>query len=445
MKKAFLLSFLIFSFTLIYGQGHDIVWENSFGGTEVDFPVSGYLATDGSYVFAGSAFSNNGDVSGNHGNRDFWFINVDNTGNLLWQKCIGGNHNDRIFSLSNTSDGGYIAAGHSPLLSGSWEPDMWLVKLDFNGNIEWQKSLGGSEFDGGTCVIQTSDGGYISVGSSRSSDGDVSINYGNNDCWIVKLNDQGNIEWQKTFGGSKLDGAESIIELEDGCFVFIGKTESDDGNIGYNIGLNNVLIVKLDQLGNLIWKKSYGGSGAGFVRQIVASANGGFTVAAAGSSTNGNFDMLILEIDENGELVWEKYYGGTESDMANSLIKTPGGGNIVVGVTGSNDGDVSGNHGGYDSWVIETDHLGNLMWQQCYGGSNYEHARRIFQNQNGNYVIPSWSESTDGEVSGNHGDLDFWVFEIEGQVSEIPIGSAGIIITVLLIVGVFVIRRTRII
>lgn len=451
MKRAILIFLLIISFTLIYGQEHDIIWENSFGGSEVDSPESGCLAIDGTYVFAGSTFSNNGDVSGNHGDRDLWLINVDNTGNLIWQKCIGGGSSDRIYSINNTTDGGYIAAGRS---NTSLETDMWIIKLDLNGIIEWERILGGSNFDGANCAIQTIDGGYICIGTSRSIDGDVSISLGNDDCWIVKLNELGNIEWEKTFGGSNNDSGESIIELMDGSFVFVANSKSDDIYVGFNNGLSDVWIVHIDHLGNIIWEKNYGGSGADFVREIVPSNNGGYTIGAGSWSNDGDvtgghgdYDMWILEIDEDGELIWAKCYGGTESDQPHSLIKTSSGGNVIVGRTGSNDGNVSGNHGNFDSWVIETDQDGNLLWQQCYGGGDFEDARKIFRNLNGNYIIPSWSKSIGGDVSGNHGELDFWVFEIEGHEyvnPVIPIGSAGIVIAVLLIVGVFIVRRHRV-
>lgn len=457
MKRAILTSLLVISFTLMHGQGHDIIWEKCYGGTKLDRTYSGCNASDGGYIIAGNSYSSNGDVSGIHGDQDFWIIKLDTLGDLLWQKCLGGYDNEHLFNISNSNDGGYIAAGQSNSLSGgvvgnNGLTDMWIIKIDYLGNIEWQNSLGGSDFDAANYAIQTNDGGYICVGATDSNDGDVSENHGGRDCWIVKLSNEGLMEWQTSLGGSDDEFARSIVELSDGNFVFVAYTRSDDGDVVSNQGQEDVWVVKLDNLGNIIWDHTYGGSGMDYPKQIVPSTNGGFTICSETYSNDGDvtgghgyFDIWLLELDKNGELLWGNCYGGTEADQPFSLLKTPSGGNIVAGITGSNDGDVVGYQGDYDCWVIETDEIGNLEWQQCYGGSRYDVSHWIFQNPNGNYVIPSWSKSIDGDVSGYHGKIDFWVFEIEGQAFEvpiIPIGSASIIITGFLLLGVFVIRRT---
>src|SRR5690606_36383484 len=167
------------------------------------------------YILTGSSESNDGDVSGNHGNFDCWIVRLDNIGNIQWQKSLGGSQEDSSGQIQQTFDGGYIMVGYSRSNNGDVSGnhghyDYWVVKLDMSGNIQWQKSLGGSGVDMAHSIQQTIDGGYIVAGLSQSNDGDVTGNHGGADYWIVKLDDNGNIDWQKSFGGTGSDNAYSI-------------------------------------------------------------------------------------------------------------------------------------------------------------------------------------------------------------------------------------------
>lgn len=439
MKKISLVIILLLIIVYANAQSHDIIWQNSYGGTLFEEANAGCLTTDNGYVIGGGTFSNNGDVTGNHGDRDFWVIKLDSLGILQWQKCLGGSKNDRLYSINSTSDGGVIASGHTLSINGNvsghhnsgWTSDGWVVKLDSLGVLQWQKCLGGGDSEVIYYVEETLDGGYITGGWTYSNDGDVTLNKGICDSWVVKLDSVGNIQWQKTYGGSNYDHLFTIIQLADSSYIFTGTSNSSDGDVSNNHGGDDVWVVKLDTDGTMEWENSYGGSGGDHSSCIAQSTNGGYTISALSfsddgdvSGGHGDFDAWIFEIDSSGNLIWQKCYGGSESDQAKWLSKTADGGNIITGVTGSYDGDVSGNHGGYDCWVIKTDNNGILEWQQCYGGSGYEHGRSIFQNAAGNHVIASWSSSNDGDVSGNHGDVDYWVFEIESNIVP-PIGVVG--------------------
>lgn len=186
-------------------------------------------------------------------------------------------------------------------------------------SIEWQKCLGGSEYDVPHCIRQTADSGFIVVGLSESNDGDISMHYGSGDCWIVKLDVNGSLMWEETFGGNNNDAATAVERTTDGGYIVAGGSNSTDvvGNHGGN-------------------------------------------------------DFLIIKLDPSGNLLWQRCFGGISDEYAESIQQTFDGGYIAAGNTGSNDGDVSGNHGASDVWIIKLDDAGNLVWQKCFGGSGGE-------------------------------------------------------------------------
>jgi hypothetical protein len=290
----------------------DLVWQKCLGGSSWDYANSIQQTTDGGYIVAGFAYSNDGDVSGNHGADDCWIVKLDGAGNITWQKCLGGSFWDEAYSIQQTPDGGYIVAGYASSNNGNVSGnhgagDYWIVKLDGAGNIGWQKCLGGGSVDVAYSVKQTTDGGYIVAGFTYSNDGDVSGNHGRSDYWLVKLDGAGNIAWQKCLGGSSEDEAWSTQQTADGGYIVAGYTYSNDGNVSGNHGADDYWIVKLDGAGNITWQKCLGGS---------------------------------------------------SGDEAFSIQQTIDGGYIVAGDASSNDGNVSGNHGGSDYWVLK---LGKLL------------------------------------------------------------------------------------
>ena len=196
---------------------------------------------DGGYVVAGYANSNDGDVSGNHGDFDYWIVKLDQSGNLVWQKCLGGSNKEEAWSIRQTADGGYVVAGRTYSNDGDvrgnhGDGDYWVVKLDASGNLVWQKCLGGSNNDEARSIQQTADGGYVVAGHTNSNDGDVRGNHGDDDYWVVKLDASGNLVWQKCLGGSKDEYAQSVQQTADGGYVVAGYTYSNDGDVSGNHG-----------------------------------------------------------------------------------------------------------------------------------------------------------------------------------------------------------------
>ena len=227
-----------------------IDWQKCLGGSEDDEAKSVRRTADGGYIVAGYTKSNNGDVSGCHGKEDFWVVKLDATGNLTWQRCLGGSEDDRAQSVRQTADGGYVVAGYTYSNNGNvkglhGESDYWIVKLDASGNLIWQKCLGGSNQDEAYDIQQTADGWYIVAGGTDSNNGDVKNNHGNWDFWVVRLDASGNLVWQGCLGGSNWEKAYSIQETDDGVYIIAGGTHSDDGDVSNNHGQEDYWIVKL--------------------------------------------------------------------------------------------------------------------------------------------------------------------------------------------------------
>jgi hypothetical protein len=243
----------------------NITWNKLMGGSALDVPREIQQTTDGGYIVAGySASSANGDVTGiNHGLNDCWIVKLDALGNILWNKLLGGNGEERTYSIQQATDGGYIVAGYSTssingdvTATNHGSNDYWIVKLDAFGNIFWNKLLGGSSSDFAISIQQTIDGGYVVAGASLSSaNGDITgTTNGNYDYWIVKLNATGNITWNKLLGGNGIDAANSIRQTSNGKYIIAGHSSSSvNGDVtAGNHGINDYWIVKLDAAGNII-------------------------------------------------------------------------------------------------------------------------------------------------------------------------------------------------
>jgi hypothetical protein len=431
MKKILfsLVAFSLVGIAPAQTQAPIIEWQKCLGGYGygygADSAFSIQQTSDGGYIVVGYTTSNDGDVSGNHGGGDSWVVKLDASGNLLWQKCLGGSGQDAVFFIQQTSDGGYIVAGDTVSNDGDvsgnhGNSDGWVVKLDASGNVLWQKCLGGSEGELFFSIQQTSDGGYIAAGFTYSNDGDVSGNHGNGDGWVVKLDASGNLLWQKCLGSSDYDYAESVQQTSDGGYIVAGYTGSNGGDVSGNHGGGDGWVVKLDVSGNLLWQKCLGGSGGDVIASIQQTSDRGYIVAGYTSSNDGDvsgnhghMDAWVVKLNLSGEIDWQKCLGGSLTDYAESVQQTSDGGYIAAGRTGSNDGDVSGNHGGaYDFWVVKLDASGNLLWQKALGGYNDDRASSIQQTSDGGYIVAGYTHSNDGDVSGFHGYRDFWVVKL---------------------------------
>ncbi|MBK8912338.1 MAG: hypothetical protein IPM61_13535 [Chlorobi bacterium] len=404
-----------------------IQWQQSLGGLGEDVAYSIEQTSDGGYIAAGYSYSTDGDVTGNHGGVDCWVAKFTSAGAIEWQKSLGGSSLDYAKSIQQTNDGGYIVAGYSQSNDGDVTGnhggvDYWIVKLTSAGVIQWQKSLGGSRGNYATSIAQTSDGGYIIAGYSSSTDGNVTGNHGSTDYWIVKLTSVGAIQWQKSLGGSGGEEAHSITQTSDGGYIVAGWSSSTDGDVTGNHGSTDYWIVKLTNGGAIQWQKSLGGSGQENAASIAQASDGGYIVAGWSSSTDGDVtgnhgssDYWIVKLTNTGVIQWQQALGGSGGEEARSITQTSDGGYIVAGASWSSDGDVSGHYKEADYWVVKLTSVGAMEWQKSFGGNSNDYATSIKQTSDGGYVIAGYSASNDGDVTRHYGvskNYDYWIVKL---------------------------------
>ncbi|MBP9673477.1 MAG: T9SS type A sorting domain-containing protein [Bacteriovoracaceae bacterium] len=431
MKKTILSLLLFGTSALLHSQS--INWGKTYGGSQNESHAFIQPTSDGGYIMSSDSNSNDGDVSGHHGNGDFWIIKIDAQGNLQWQKSYGGSQIESARSIQPTTDGGYIVVGltlsnDGDVSNNHGDEDGWIIKIDAQGNLQWQKTYGGSLADR-FHTIQATAGGYIVAGYSSSNDGDVvSLNHGNGDLWVVKIDLQGSIIWEKNYGGTGDEWAKSIQPTTSG-YVIGGYTNSNDGDVTGHHGNGDFWVMHIDSQGNLQWQKTYGGSLDELFSTIQKTTDGGYVMTGYTTSNDGDItnhqglrDFWVVKVDNQGNLQWQKTYGGNKDDWPYSVQQTTDGGYIVAGLSNSNQGDVTDNLGGYDFWLIKIDVQGNLQWQKTYGGSNQEGAEAIQETPDGGYIVIGSTLSSDGDVTNNYGGSDLWVLKLDSAVNneELP-------------------------
>ncbi|MBC7828067.1 MAG: gliding motility-associated C-terminal domain-containing protein [Chitinophagaceae bacterium] len=346
-----------------------------------------------------------------------------------WAKKFGGSAVDIPYTLKNTTDGGTIAAGYTDSKNGDvaahanreyW--DLWVIKLDRCGNIQWEKSFGGTGYESARDVAQTPDGGFIVLGETNSTDGGVVAGYGGTkDIWLLKLDINGNIQWQKRYGGNGLDIGNHLHILDDGNYLIAASTSSNDGDVTGNHGAGGYtdgLLLKINPSGFLLWSKCYGGSKNDELLDIEI-IGGRIYIAGYANSTDGdiptnqkNYDVWLLAIDKNANKIFSKIYGGSQNDVAYSMSQGTDGTLTLAGYTTSTDGDVSGAKGSQDFWVLNVATNGLLRWQKVLGGTEAEYANTIITDRDGGYLVGGISYSTNGDITGAKGKGDYWVVKL---------------------------------
>jgi len=354
---------------------------------------------------------------------------------IQWQKTYGSYNGDYPQSIQLTSDGGYIVVGYTEGADGDVVGyrgnvglgDLWVIKMDATGEAQWKKCLGGTFQELNGDIRQTPDGGYIVLGSSWSIDCDLPGGHGGMDGWLVKLSPAGDIQWQKMLGGILNDYATSISPTADGGYFIGGYTNSKDipGYHDNNDPYNNFdwWVLKVDATGNIQWQKAWGGTGNDQCFSISATPDGGCIATGTTASTNGDLagnlgmtDAWVVKLSSTGTLQWQRLIGGSQQDGGLRVRPTPDGGYIMAGYAGSNDGNITGgDHGGWDFLVIRFDNNGIQQWQKCYGGgTGNERAFDIQSTPDGGYLVAGDAESHDGDLSCNAGvTTDAWIIKID--------------------------------
>ncbi|MBK7752467.1 MAG: T9SS type A sorting domain-containing protein [Flavobacteriales bacterium] len=403
----------------------ELLWQSTRGGSASDFAEDIQLTADGGYIVGGGSASGNGDVTGPHGHFDAWIVRLDPNGGLLWQRTLGGTGEDYCRSIQQTPDSGFIFIGETHSNNGDVSGnhgfvDVWVVKLDASGDMEWQHPYGGSGNDYGNDIRNTPDGGYVFTGYTASNNGDVGTYLGVYDMWVVKLDSAGQIEWEHSYGGSDGDQGQAIEQTVDGGYVVTGATRSNDGDVTGQHGEKDFWTIKIDGLGALQWQSTLGGSDYEVAYGLELSPDGGYVAAGSTGSIDGDVvgnhgwstDYWVVKYDDTGAVVWQSTLGGSGTEIAHDISVTPDGGYLLVGMGDSFDGDKPDSLGLTDCWVVKLDDAGALQWQKTMGGSGIDAFRSVIVLDSLTYVAGGLSSSNDYDVTGGHGSNDFWVVKL---------------------------------
>lgn len=381
------------------------VWSRSYGHGETYAEYHTYgldATTDGGLVFSAESIYNG------QGGYDFWVGRLDADGAVVWERGIGGSSGDYAKTVLHTSDGGAIVTGDSySFRTGDRYCDIWVVKFDGSGGIDWQHTYGGTHYDIPRDIQETFDGqgvstGYILMGYTQS------YGAGGYDFWVVRLNASGGVLWQKTFGGSSNEFGRSVLPTSDGGFVVVGNTQS------FGAGGSDVWVLKLTSAGLVEWEKTLGGTGDETPYSVRLAGDGGYTIGASTNSFGaGNFDFWVMHLNAAGGLTWQYTYGDAANDYPRDLEKTADGGYVMTGWTYSFGVDNN------DAWVLKLDAEGAVEWQKLYN-KPYEYEEEILNGPDWAYAV---AQTTDGGYAFS-GDTDWWdsdrnsdvwVFKVNGQ------------------------------
>jgi hypothetical protein len=429
-----LLNFMCAGITMwCHAQAPNIDWQKSYGGSDFDRPRSVINVSTGGFMVASNTSSTDGDLADNVLGRNVWLLRLDEQGEMLWQNWYGSIHTaSSALQVRETPDGGFVVVTtigvNAPgVLCATTSVEGWIFKVDAAGDLQWERCMGGSGGDSFRSIELTNDGGFIIAGGSSSPDGDLPGNKGQADIWVVKLDGNGAIQWSRNYGGSGSEGASHAIQMSTGGFLVSGAGRSSDQTFAecnpYFPSNNTAFFLKLDDLGEVVWAKCYGGNGDDTINKLAEGAGGIFWAAGTTYSLDGDvtghhgaLDGWILKLDSSGALVGNYVYGGSADDYIYDIQIVPNGNALLLGYTNSVDGDINSNFGLFDAWVIQVDQELNLTWQRTYGGSAHDLGRSITLSPDGGAFFCATSSSIDGDVTLPNGPSDAWLVKLEPWV-----------------------------
>lgn len=430
MKKQFFtkliaLSVLFFSaYLLTDAQAPNIQWQKCIGGSGDDFVNAVTNLSDGNYLSFGNTNSTDGDFNAHHGGNDAFLIKFNAQGNILWKKTYGGSGDDDFVSVIENNDGGLIAIGITSSNDGQvhgnhGDNDAWLVNLNQNGKLLSQHCFGGTGDDEGLSIYKTHNGRIVFSGFSNSNDGDVHGNHGNYDGWAVKLKQSGTIDWSKCFGGSNYDDLVPNITEIDNHLFFAGSTKSNDGDINGYHGGYDAYVLKLQQSGSIIFCRSYGGSAEEKGQEMIKTADGNIVIAGNSGSNDGN-----VTNNSNFSMWVPKINSTTGNIMWQAFIDDPADTATGFGIIQTCDHGFAvfgiiatglSNIQTAQGYVAKIDANGITLWTRKFGGTDVDFFWKGTEAQNGNLLLAGETWSNDGDVNGNHGGLDGWIVKLNNN------------------------------
>jgi len=392
LGELLLLSVLILAFNVQQTESlypPPTEWTRTYGVIENHDEARSIIQTiDGGYAMLG--FTQHW-LTGWAYTEDFWLVKTDPSGNVEWNRTYGAPtcvHLESGTSVVQTDDGGYALAGY---ISTEGDPpsdyDFLLIKTDSLGSMEWNCTYGGADFDIALSVVQTSDGGYALAGYTNS------FGAGSSDCWLVKTDAKGNLQWNRTYGGADYDFAYSMVLTSDDGYVLAGCTES------YGAGNRDVWLIKTDSAGSMEWNQTYGGTNDDYGYSVVQTSDGGYAVAGTTLSFGaGEIDVWMVKTDSAGNAMWNQTYGGMQIDEAFSLVQASDDGYALLGRTNS--------FGACDYWLVKTDSTGIMEWSQTYGGPLGDIGKSVVQTVDGGYAMAGYSNYY---INSSYAVVDFWL------------------------------------
>jgi hypothetical protein len=388
--STFVTLFLCLLISTAIGNPGDTLWTRTYGGSEIDNANCIQQTADGGYIMGGKHYF----TPPRHSN--LYLVKTDADGDTLWTRSYGNSfERDEAWSVQQTSDGGYIVTGNTRSF-GAGGYDVWLLKTDANGDTLWTRTYGGSGTDYGHSVEQTPDGGYMIGGKTTS------FGAGSYDVWLLKTDANGDTLWTRTYGGSRIDQALDAHQTSDGGYVLVGYTES------FGAGSADFYVVKTDANGDTIWTRVYGGELRDECQSIRETADGGYFLAGYSRSfgASDELNIYLVKTDANGDTLWTRTYGGVEDDWTYDGQQTPDGGYFIAGTS------YSFGPGLYDFWLLKCDANGDTLWSRLYGGGESDDARAFQLTSDGAYAICGYTESYGA------GSQDIWLVKVEGEAPE---------------------------
>lgn len=343
-------------------------------------------------------------------------------------KLYGGTKDERFAGGCATANGGYILAGATNSYDGDLSfrtgvqsefQDGLLVKYNADGSVQWKRTYGGNRADLLNAVVPAPGGGYFVSGNSASSDGDFNAAHGAEDFWVMKIKENGDVEWSKVFGGSKSDYGIAIAAGIDGGCIVVGSTYSNDGNVILNhssSGFNDGWVIRVSNTGILLWSRCYGSSGWETLTSVIATPEGGYLLAGSTwgqggdiPDSNGGQDVLLIRIKNEGSIIWSRTHGGPGFEGVTQIIPDPSGGYLAAGYVSSDEGLLKSKYGNGDALLLRCDKDGLITWHKVFGGSGSEHFNQLVLMPDKGILLAGETRSNDHDLSVNRGVSDAWM------------------------------------